>query len=55
MRTCETAPIPTGTAKLDGVWQCYFLKARVRLEKTYYSVWAFDAAKNGSVFLESGP
>jgi hypothetical protein len=36
---------PTAYRKLDGVWQCRFLKTRNALEKEYYSYWTFDAAQ----------
>ncbi len=36
---------PDRYRKLDGIWQCYFLKAKGKIEKNYYSVWAFEAAK----------
>ena len=36
---------PDRYRKLDGVWQCYFLKTNNALEKRYYSHWTFDAAK----------
>ena len=38
---------PTAYRKLDGAWQCRFLKAKGEgaIEKSYYSVWTFEAAK----------
>lgn len=36
---------PDRYRKLDGVWQCYFLKTNNALEKRYYSHWTFEAAK----------
>jgi hypothetical protein len=36
---------PGAYRKLDGVWQCHFLKTRNALERGYYSHWTFNAAK----------
>ena len=54
IRTRETVSIPADRS-LNGVWQCYFLKAKGKIEKNYYSVWAFEAAKKRVHILESGP
>ena len=46
---------PGAYRKLDGVWQCHFLKAISEIEKKYYSVWTFEAAKRWvHIFLEPG-
>jgi len=41
----RAAAEPGAYRKLDGVWQCRFLEAKGESEKSYYSVWAFEAAK----------
>lgn len=41
----RAAADPGAYRKLDGVWQCHFLKAISEIEKKYYSVWTFEAAK----------
>ena len=44
---------PGAYRKLDGVWQCHFLKTRNALEKGYYSNWTFDAAKKEMIVMWS--
>ena len=35
----------TAYRKLDGVWQCHFLKANGEIERNYYSTWIFKPDK----------
>jgi len=44
-RDADIRADPGAYRKLDGVWQCRFLKMRNALEKGYYSNWTFDAAE----------
>jgi hypothetical protein len=41
----RAAADPGAYRKLDGVWQCHFLEAQNKIERDYYSLWAFEAAK----------
>ena len=36
---------PADYRDLDGVWQCHFLKAKGEIERDYYSLWKFEAAR----------
>lgn len=36
---------PDVSRRLEGIWNCHFLKANSEIEKKYYSVWTFEAAK----------
>lgn len=44
---------PGAYRKLDGVWQCHFLRTNSALEKQYYSNWTFDATKKEVILMWS--
>jgi hypothetical protein len=45
---------PDNNQNLDGAWWCHFLKSKNEIERNYYSVWTFEAAK-GQVHILYSP